>query len=115
MTEQRPSTVTGSNDGPCPSRASAIGVHQVTDTPPKVQAWSCAECGTQWVISTTFPRQLRDQLTSAELVAARLVLREVIRLADQAPVLTAEQLRFRLFTMAECAAPRSHDPRKILG
>ncbi len=115
MTEQRPSAVTGSDDGPCPYCGSAIGVNQVTDTSPKVQAWSCAECGTEWVISTIYPRPLRDQLTAVELVAARLVLREVIRLADQVPVLTAEQLRFRLLTLAECAAPRSHDPRKILG
>ncbi len=35
-----------------------------------------------------------------ELAAARFVLREVIRLADQAPMLTEEQLRFRLLTLS---------------
>jgi hypothetical protein len=36
------------------------------------------------------------------------VLRQVIALADQAPVLTDEQLRFRLLALAEHAVPRSN-------
>jgi hypothetical protein len=47
-----------------------------------------------------------------ELAATRSVLRELIRLADQASGLTEEQVRFRLLALVEyttlrsCAVPR---------
>jgi hypothetical protein len=46
-----------------------------------------------------------DQLTAT--VQARSVLAEVIALAEQAPTLTKDQLRFRLLALAVRAAPRS--------
>ena len=53
------------------------------------------------------------QLTkTVNFAATWSVLREVIRLADQAPALTEEQLRFRLLTLVECAAPRFHSARR---
>src|SRR5262249_5456369 len=62
-------------------------------------------------------RPYLDHLTaSVELAAACSVLREVIALADQAPVLTDEQLRFRLLVLAACAAPRlPAAPRSPIG
>ncbi|MGH3823347.1 MAG: hypothetical protein ACRDRA_11045 [Pseudonocardiaceae bacterium] len=94
--------MSGPHDGPCPSCGSTAGVQQLTGTPPKVAAWSCM----QWATSMVSPRPLLDQLTvTVELAAMRSVLRELIRLAGQAPVLTEEQLRFRLLALAQCAAP----------
>jgi hypothetical protein len=74
----------------------------------KVPAWWCVVRGTGWVISMVNPRPFLDLLAvSAELTAARSVLRELIMLADEAPGLTEEQLRCRLLALAGCAAPRS--------
>jgi hypothetical protein len=54
------------------------------------------------------PRPVLDLLAATvDLATARSVLRELIRLTDQAPVLTEEQLRFRLLTLAAYATPRS--------
>ncbi|MGH3823263.1 MAG: hypothetical protein ACRDRA_10595 [Pseudonocardiaceae bacterium] len=62
------------------------------------------------------PRPFLDLLTvTVELVGVRSVLRELIRLADQAAVLTDEQLQYRLLALAECAAPRSTPPHPIPG
>jgi hypothetical protein len=55
------------------------------------------------------PRPFLDHLTATvELAAARSVLREIITLADQVPMLTDEQLRFRLRALAECTRSGSH-------
>ncbi|MGH3693698.1 MAG: hypothetical protein ACRDRX_06845 [Pseudonocardiaceae bacterium] len=52
------------------------------------------------------PCPLLDHLAATvEPAAARWVLRELITLADQAPTLTAEQLRFRLLTLGARTAP----------
>ncbi|MDQ3764252.1 MAG: hypothetical protein M3460_22530 [Actinomycetota bacterium] len=54
------------------------------------------------------PRPFLDLLAATvDLAAARSTLRELIALADQAPELTEQQLRFRLLTLVECATPRS--------
>ena len=54
------------------------------------------------------PCPFLDLLTATvDLATARSVLRELIRLASQAPVLTEEQLRFRLLALAAYATPRS--------
>ncbi|MGH3824466.1 MAG: hypothetical protein ACRDRA_16780 [Pseudonocardiaceae bacterium] len=76
MTGQGPSPVTGPHDGPCPSCGTTPGVHQFTDIPPTVQAWSCTACRTEWAISrvTPRPRPLLDQLTATVDLAARSVL-----------------------------------------
>lgn len=55
-------------------------------------------------ISAINPRPWLDHLTATvELAAARSVLREIITLADQAPVLADEQLRSRLLAPADRA------------
>lgn len=65
-------------------------------------------CGTEWVISVVNQRPFVDLLVATvELAAARSVFQELLSLADQAPGLTEEQLRFRLLALAECATPRS--------
>jgi hypothetical protein len=62
--------------------------------------------GTERMISMVNPRPFLDLLAATvELAAARSILRELIRLADQVPGLTDEQLRFRLLALAECAIP----------
>jgi hypothetical protein len=83
-------------------------VQSITGTSPRVRAWSCAACRTNWAVTGVNPRPFLDHLTATvELTAAHSVLREIIPLADQAPGLTDEQLRFRLLALAACAAPRS--------
>ena len=73
----------------------------------------------EWVILMVNPRPFLDLLVAmVELAAARSVFRELIRLADQAPGLTEEQLRFRLLALAECTTLRSllpPDPRLAAG
>ncbi len=107
-TEQGPSPVTGPHDGPFPSCGTTTGMRLATDTPSKVQAWSCVACGTKWVISMVNPRPFLDLLAmTVDLAAARSLLWELLRLADQVPGLTEEQLRFRLLALAERATLRS--------
>jgi hypothetical protein len=77
-------------------------VQVITNTPRRVRAWSCAACKTRWAIAVD-PRVFPEHLAATvEPAAARSALREIITLADQAPMLTDEQLRFRLRTLAEC-------------
>ncbi|MDQ3765424.1 MAG: hypothetical protein M3460_29425 [Actinomycetota bacterium] len=53
------------------------------------------------------PRSFLDLLAATvDLATARSVLRELVRLADQAPGLTKEQRRFRLLMLAAYATPR---------
>lgn len=75
------------HDGPCPFCESATGVPQITGIP-----------------------LLNWPAVTIELAAARSVLGELGRLADQATVLTDEQLRFRLLTLAQYAQSRPHAP-----
>jgi hypothetical protein len=80
-------------------------VEPITGVSPKVDAWSCATCGTDWAVTVVNPRLFLECLTgTVELAAARSVLRGVITLADQMPTLTDEQLRLRLVALAEVAA-----------
>ncbi|MGH3765365.1 MAG: hypothetical protein ACRDS0_06965 [Pseudonocardiaceae bacterium] len=39
----------------CPYCGGTSGVQVITDTPPKVQGWSCSACGTEWWISVVNP------------------------------------------------------------
>ncbi|MGH3692859.1 MAG: hypothetical protein ACRDRX_02445 [Pseudonocardiaceae bacterium] len=107
-----PALVTGpAHLDPCPYCGATSGMQVITGTPLKVRGWSCTPCGGQWWTSVVNPRPWLDHLTATvELAAARSVLRELLRLADQAPVLTEEQLRFRLLALAECGAPRAGAP-----
>ncbi|MGH3841486.1 MAG: hypothetical protein ACRDS0_08610 [Pseudonocardiaceae bacterium] len=88
---------------PCPYCGGTSGVQLITDTPPVVQGWSCGQCGTAWWLSVVNPRPQRylDRLTATvELAAARSTLRQVRALADQAPMLTDQELRARLVVLA---------------
>ena len=91
-----PATDTSDID-PCPYCGTTAGVRLVTSNPPKVQAWSCAACGTQWAVSVVNPRPYLNGLTAAvELAPARSVLRQLVDLASEAPELSDTQLRARL-------------------
>ncbi|MGH3936449.1 MAG: hypothetical protein ACRDS1_15970 [Pseudonocardiaceae bacterium] len=87
----------------CPGCGATTGV-QPKLAPPKVQAWSCTACETQWAITVVNPRPYLDHL--AGMVAARSVLRQVIALADQAPELTDEELRTQLHALAASCGAR---------
>jgi hypothetical protein len=92
---------------PCPFCRTTTGVHLVTDSPPKVRAWSCAACRTDWAIAVANPRPFVDHLAaSVELAAARSMLRQVIALAEEAPALPDDQLRARLVDLARTARCR---------
>ena len=80
---------------PCPYCDTTAGVQPITSNP-KVQAWSCTACGTQWAISVVNPRPYVDRLT------ATVVLRQLTALADKAPTLTNAELRARLVALALC-------------
>jgi hypothetical protein len=81
---------------PCPSCGITSGVQVITETPPKVQAWSCAVCRTEWAATLVNPhvRPWLEQL--AEDAAAHAVLREVLALKERADTLTDGQLLARL-------------------
>ena len=65
------------------------------------------------VISLIPSRPFWDLLiATVNLAVARSMLRELIRLADESPGLTDEQLRFRLLALAACATTRSHVPSR---
>jgi hypothetical protein len=82
----------------CPSCGETSGVEMFTDTLPKVQAWSCRVCGTDWAFTKVNlqmrPRPWRVQL--AENLATFTVLQEITTLPDQADTLTDDQVRARL-------------------
>jgi ribosomal protein L37AE/L43A len=82
----------------CPYCGETNGVEVIPDTSPKVWAWSCQACGTDWAVSVVNP-QVRPWLVQlAEDLAALAVLQEITTLADQADTLTTGQLRVRLLT-----------------
>ncbi|HEX6402592.1 MAG TPA: hypothetical protein VF003_05440 [Pseudonocardiaceae bacterium] len=86
---------------PCPHCGTTAGVRLTTNNPPKVRAWSCAACGTDWAVSVVNPHLYLDGLTAAvDLAAARRVLRQLVTLASEAPTLTDAQLRTRLVALA---------------
>lgn len=97
--------VTGPADlDPCPYCGGTSGVQQIAHTPPKVRGWRCRKCGTDWWIGVVNSRTYLDYLAgSSELAAARSVLRRVIALADEAPMLTDVEMRARLVALAGCA------------
>jgi hypothetical protein len=52
-----PSLVTDTADiDPCPYCETTTGVQPIADASPRVQAWSCLVCGTDWAISTVNPQ-----------------------------------------------------------
>ncbi len=79
----------------CPYCETTAGVRVVSGAPPKVQAWSCTACGTEWVITV-----VNHRATMHEQLDATSLLRHVT-LADDAPTITNEQLRHRLLELAD--------------
>jgi ribosomal protein L37AE/L43A len=100
-------TVTGSTSiHLCPSCGTTTGVRLITGTSPRVRAWSCSTCRTDWAIAVVNPRPFLDHLTATvELAAARSVLRGIIALAEQAPALPDDQLRAHPVDLARTVRP----------
>ena len=94
----------GPDDGPCPYCGTSDGV-QRQPAPPRVQAWRCTSCGTDFACTTVNPQPYFDHLTATvqQLGAARSILREVVALADDAPTITDRELRHRLLALASYA------------
>ncbi len=82
----------------CPYCGTTADVRPITSNSPKVWAWSCAACGTDWAVSVVNRHLYLDHLTAAVL------LRQLIVLADQAPSLQDDQLRARLAALAATVA-----------
>lgn len=91
----------------CPCCGGTSRVRQVTNTAPRVQGWSCLECGTDWWVGVVNPHRwyLNYLARSVQIAVARSVLRQVINLADQAPTLPNDHLRARLAALATKVAP----------
>jgi hypothetical protein len=89
----------------CPQCGMTSGVQRSTEISPRVRVWGGAGCGTRWAATVIRSQLYLDHLAAVvELAAARSVLRDVITLADQAPRLTDEQLKFRLVMLAKITA-----------
>jgi hypothetical protein len=105
MTEHGPFTMPDStNNDSCPMCGGTTGMQPITGTSPRVQAWSCTVCHTNWAIATV--NQLyfdRLAATVEHLARTRSVLRQVITLADDAATLPDKELRDRLLALADRA------------
>jgi ribosomal protein L37AE/L43A len=91
----------------CPGCGGTEGV-ELTRTTPRVSAWKCTRCGVTWAVSVINPRLRGDDPAALaakveRLGAARLILREMITLADETSTLTDLELRDRLRTLAQGA------------
>jgi transposase-like protein len=94
-------TVTGTTDEACPYCGETTGVQRTPRTSPKVQAWSCTLCRTDWAVSLVNPHLRTAYLVDlavaiGEISRLRWTLAQVVQLADEAPTITDEQLRIRL-------------------
>jgi len=90
-----------SSGEPCPHCGSTSDVNVITGTSPKVQAWKCGACSTEWAVTVVNPRSYLDHLVATvELAGARAALRALLTLADDAPTLTDAELRSRLTALA---------------
>jgi hypothetical protein len=87
-----------SADKACPGCGDTTGVQPTPGISPRVKAWSCTTCRTNWAITVANPQPYFDQLaaTVEQLGATRSVLRQVITLADNAATLPDAELRDRL-------------------
>jgi ribosomal protein L37AE/L43A len=91
----------------CPGCGRTDGV-ELTRTTSRVSAWKCTRCGLNWAASVINPRLRRDCPAALaarveRLSTDRLIRREVITLADEAPTLTDLELRGRLRALAKGA------------
>jgi hypothetical protein len=98
-------TVTGTTDESCPYCGDTTGVAPTPGTSPRVQAWTCTACRTDWAITVVNPQPYFDRLaaTVEQLSTTRSVLRQVITMADDAATLPDKELRDRLLALADRA------------
>ena len=98
-------TVTGTTDEACPYCGDTLGVAPTPGTSPRVKAWSCTLCRTDWAITVVNPQPYFDRLTATieQLCTRRSILRQVISLADDAGMLSDTELRARLVAVADRA------------
>jgi ribosomal protein L37AE/L43A len=97
--------MTDSDDEACPGCGDTTGVQPTIGTSPKVKAWSCTACRTDWAITTVTPQPYFDRLavTVERFGATRSVLRQVITPTDDAATLWDQELRDRLLALADRA------------
>ena len=96
--------MTGTTDEACPYCGETTGVTPTPGTSPRVKAWSCTACRTDWAITVVNPHPYFDRLAATvELAVARSVLRHVIMLADDAATLLDKELRDQLLALADRA------------
>ena len=92
----------------CPYCGNTTGVQSTPGTSPRVQAWSCTVCRTDWAVSQVNAHLRTVYLVdlaaaAAEIDRLRWKLAQVIAVADQAPTLTDRELRARLLALANGA------------
>ena len=91
----------------CPYCQTTTGVRQTSDTG-RIQAWACDRCNTDWAFTVPDSRAatlLGDLDAAAQKIGRqRRILRQLVMLADAAPVLTDQYLRARLLALAESCA-----------
>jgi hypothetical protein len=86
----------GPADEACPGCGDTTGVQPTPGISPRVKAWSCTACQTDWAVTVVNPQPYFDRLA---------VLRAVITLADDAATLLDQELRDRLPALADRARP----------
>jgi transposase-like protein len=86
--------MTGTTDEACPYCGETTGVAPTPGTSPRVKAWSCTACRTDWAVTTVNPQQY---------FATHLVLRQLVTLADDAAMLSDKELRDRLVALTDRA------------
>jgi hypothetical protein len=93
----------GPADQACPGCGDTTGVQPTPGISPRVKAWSCTACRTDWAITVVNPRPYFDRLaaTVEQLGATRSVLRAVVTLAEDAATLSDQELRARLLALAD--------------
>jgi ribosomal protein L37AE/L43A len=102
--------MTGPADQACPGCGDTTGVQPTPGISPRVKAWSCTACQTDWATTTVNPQPYFDRLaaTVEQLGATRSVLRTVITLAGDSATLSDKELRDRLLALAVRARLTQH-------
>lgn len=94
----------------CPCCGDTSGVQAIPGTPPRVRAWNCGDCGTDWALTVVHPDLRQRYLDELAVdVAARAVLQDITDLAGHVDTLTDAQMRARLIT---CLARLDHACRR---
>jgi ribosomal protein L37AE/L43A len=111
--------MTGPADQACPGCGDTTGAHPSPGISPRVKAWSCTACQTDWATTTVNPQPYFDRLaaTVEQLGTTRSALRTVITLTDDAATLPDQELRDRLLALADRAKltqyPTVEDPQGV--